>query len=74
MANHVWIKSLNKKCGMNYFLKQWAVYIVYAKMIDVINYPGTLSDIENRGLIYVYVICKNTYSKINAKLQTCYAI
>ena len=43
-------------------------------MIDVINYPGTLSDIENSGLIYVYVTCKNTGSRINAKLQTCYAI
>ena len=46
-------KSPNEKFGMNYFLKQWTVYIVYAKMIEVINYPGTLSDIENRGLIYV---------------------
>ena len=67
-------KSLNEKFGMNYFLKQWAVYIVYAKMIDVINYPGTLSDIENRGFIYVYVTCKNTGSTINAKLQTCHVI
>ena len=43
-------------------------------MIDVINYPGTLPDIENSGLIYVYVRCKNTGSTINAKLQTCYDI
>ena len=46
----------------------------HAKMIDVINYPGTLSDIENRDFIYVYATCKNTGSTINAKLQTCHAI
>ena len=50
------------------------MYILYAKMIDVINYPGTLSDIENRVLIYVYIQRKNTVITINARLQTCYAI
>ena len=43
-------------------------------MIDIINYPGILSDIENRGFIYVYVTRKHTGITINAKLQTCHAI
>ena len=62
------------------FLKWYKDYIYKnklpnnTKIIDVINYPGTLSDIENRDFIYVYVTCKNTGSTINAKLQTCHAI